>query len=827
MDELHDLFQERLARLERGEPLEACLAGLPEEEASLLKMAAQLSAVNYPEQASDSVLAQRAKLLRAAKENNAMLIKPRWVLPAALSGAAAFAFICVIAVAALAGYTWLKRSPATPRQVAIVTPSQNGGPTQIVPIANPQSSALANVRGDVRVQGDDGSWQAVKNGQTVTAGKRIRTGPLSSGTLVFYDGSQARLGPNTELWIDSLNAQTGGPRIIQLTQWAGDTKHDVAASTDPASVYEVRTPSGTGTAKGTSFQVLVTALFVRFNVDEGQVAVVNLNVVVIVIAGQSSTIPSGQPPSDPVFRVSGEGEVLQIGQTWNIGGQTFLTDDNTVIVGNPQVGDWVAVEGRLLPDGARIADRITLLHRALENKFAFTGIVDSIGADSWTISGRTVRVDEISVIEDGIEAGDTVEVRGGIAQDGTFWASEIRLVDETEQPFEFVGVIDEIAGSDWTISGISIKVDGDTEIGEGLEAGDVVKVKGHIQADGTWLAESITLADEDELKFEITGPVESMDPWVVAGVEFETDEATEIDEGIAVGDRVKVVGRILEDGRWVAGEIKLIEEDQSLRFEFVGKVASIEPWVIGGVAVATDENTEITEGIEVGDIVRVEGTIRPDGTLLAEEIELLDAGLGCLDITAIVIQVGAGRVVLLNGQTINLDESVQIDGDIQPAAIVLIHLCVAEDGTIVIISITVIFQLDVLPTATPGDDGEKVTICHRPPGNPNAAHTIIVGASALKEHLAHGDTLGPCDQQQNNNNDNNNGGGNGGNDNHNDNSDDDDDDDDDKGGSQSNNLVVICHVHQGESGQRDTITVEWSAWNNEHSRHGDTLGSCP
>ena len=39
---------------------------------------------------------------------------------------------------------------------------------------------------------------------------------------------------------------------------------------------------------------------------------------------------------------------------------------------------------------------------------------------------------------------------------------------------------------------------------------------------------------------------------------------------------------------------------------------------------------------------------------------------------------------------------------------------------------------------------EKVVICHIPPGNPNNAHTITVGASAVAAHLAHGDTLGPC-----------------------------------------------------------------------------------
>jgi hypothetical protein len=39
---------------------------------------------------------------------------------------------------------------------------------------------------------------------------------------------------------------------------------------------------------------------------------------------------------------------------------------------------------------------------------------------------------------------------------------------------------------------------------------------------------------------------------------------------------------------------------------------------------------------------------------------------------------------------------------------------------------------------------EKVTICHIPPGNPDNAHTIVVGAPAVPAHLAHGDSLGEC-----------------------------------------------------------------------------------
>lgn len=43
-----------------------------------------------------------------------------------------------------------------------------------------------------------------------------------------------------------------------------------------------------------------------------------------------------------------------------------------------------------------------------------------------------------------------------------------------------------------------------------------------------------------------------------------------------------------------------------------------------------------------------------------------------------------------------------------------------------------------------GGPADKVVICHIPPGNPANAHTIVVGAPAVKAHLAHGDHLGEC-----------------------------------------------------------------------------------
>jgi len=54
-----------------------------------------------------------------------------------------------------------------------------------------------------------------------------------------------------------------------------------------------------------------------------------------------------------------------------------------------------------------------------------------------------------------------------------------------------------------------------------------------------------------------------------------------------------------------------------------------------------------------------------------------------------------------------------------------------------------------------GDDdngngnGETVTICHIPPGNPNNPQTITVSVNALQAHLNHGDALGECEIEDN------------------------------------------------------------------------------
>ena len=131
---------------------------------------------------------------------------------------------------------------------------------------------------------------------------------------------------------------------------------------------------------------------------------------------------SGHAPEPPVIHTSGEGKVERISDTsWRIAGRTFRIDQNTIILGHPQVGDWVAFDARVLKDGTSIADRIVLLERAPENPFTFRGPVQAITETQWTIVGRLVQVDKLTEIDPNLQIGDLVEVSGTIAQDGKLW----------------------------------------------------------------------------------------------------------------------------------------------------------------------------------------------------------------------------------------------------------------------------------------------------------------------------------------------------------------------------------------------------------------------
>jgi hypothetical protein len=725
-------LQTQLARLEAGEPVEAVLADLPEVEAGLVRLAANLRALPQTERAAAIVAAQRQKLVRAAQETKpqppaARTPRTSWVWPMALAGGLAALSVGAFAVVALAAGVWLwqsravaHQSPSTSTAIASTTSGAptSGAPTTVaVQPTAPHNAMLTEARGLVELQTSNGQWNQMAAGQTIRAGQRLRTRDLSSATLTFYDGSQARLGPNSEMSVDALDAQKSGTRVIALTLWGGESDHVVTHSDNPASRYEVHTASGTGSARGTRFGVSLSVSpnsLARFDVAEGVVAVAGQNTTVDVVAGQSSTVAAGQAPQEPVFRIEGEGAVTQTGAVWSIAGYPFSTNASTIILGDPQPGDWVSFEGRLLADGTRFADRIILLHRRIENGFAFTGAVEVISATQWTIAGRVVRVDALTHIDDGIVVGDVAEARGFVAADGTLWALTIQKA--AANAFRFAGVVETIGANAWVVSGISITVNLSTTVEPGIVAGDRVVVIGQVLPDGTWLATSIKRVSLDT--FDFVGVVISTDPWVVSGKAIATDAHTEIDEGIKVGNRVRVRGHVLADGTWLADSIEQVDEGQRHHVEFTARVKSINPWVVGALTVTVDEHTQIIGHVQVGDLVTVSGNLLPDGTVVANKITLVKNEQSCFSLFTVIKSADAGKLVLFDDQTISLDQTIEVKGDLKPGAVILVRVCVTEGGDLKVMSIIVVGHVDHLPVVIikPGDDGKNPKDCKEGPG---------------------------------------------------------------------------------------------------------------
>lgn len=113
------------------------------------------------------------------------------------------------------------------------------------------------------------------------------------------------------------------------------------------------------------------------------------------------------------------------------------------------------------------------------------------------------------------------------------------------------------------------------------------------------------------------------------------------------------------------------------------------------------------------------------------------------------------------------------------------------------------------PDDTDGEsEGEKALVCHAPPGNPDNAVTIEVGASSVPAHLAHGDTEGACEGDEPAGEEDPEGEG-----------------EDGEGTGDGEAKVLVCHVPAGNPENAHTIEVGESAVP-AHLAHGDTEGEC-
>lgn len=414
-----DLLDEKLRALENGEPLESVLSdfnGNHHEVASLVKLAAAIRAMAHPDLSVEQARIGKLKILNSPRSNLAERNrKPKRANPTsrffprpAIYAGLALLLVLILTTAIAAGFWFFTQESARAATLTEVS--------GIIEVSDPQAPE---------------DWHLASNGFRLEAGTRIRSGENSSATLAFFDGSRITLQPDTYLALTEVGGGVGGRLQVKVLQFSGETAHDVNPLRGSGSSYVVLTPSGQAIVHGTKFEVQVDQFGDSlFKVDTGKVLVQSDGNTAYVESGQGLLARPGGELSSPTYLFVIQGELTAMeGDHWVAAGVGFSVTAETNIMGDPEIGDLVLVEGRILEGNQWVADTVQPALTG-DQAGAFTGVVESIDGSTWTVGGIQFQVDSETQIDAGIEPGMTVRVAFRILDDGSWLAVRIDSLEE-------------------------------------------------------------------------------------------------------------------------------------------------------------------------------------------------------------------------------------------------------------------------------------------------------------------------------------------------------------------------------------------------------------
>ncbi len=301
-----------------------------------------------------------------------------------------------------------------------------------------------------------------------------------------------------------------------------------------------------------------------------------------------TSAPTGTVTSTPM-PARGEVELRGIlsainGDTWVVNGVNVIVGPRTEIKGNPRVGGQVKVEGQLQANGSVLAREITGIglnptqSSRPERGAEIRGLIRAMNGNTWTVEGFTVIISDTTEVKGTPMVGSPVKIAGTLQADGSLLAREVKVLERegTRTPeagkVEFRGLLRAINGDTWIIDGVTVIISRRTEIKGNPAVGDVVKVEGQRQGDGTVAAREIEVVGRDatgtpvaRVEIEFTGTLQAMDGgrFVVNGITVVLGPNAEVKGPLAVGDQVKVHGTPQADGSVIAREIERADREDS------------------------------------------------------------------------------------------------------------------------------------------------------------------------------------------------------------------------------------------------------------------------
>lgn len=413
-----DLLEERLHQMEAQPGSAPGGEGDSKEMTSLVNLAASIRGMEHPEQSLQTTRAEKRRLMAAAQDRKRSRSRLGWSPNGGFTGQ-------WLAVPALAGAALL---------ILMAFVLATGAGIYFSGPRGAHEAVLSSGSGVIEVldQGGTGGWYTVSDGDRVSTGQRLHTGQDSQVTLTFFEGTQVSLEPNTDLMLDKVDGDWGKELQVVLIQNDGMTSHEVIPLQGNAATYNVMTPSGEASVRGTAFNVLVEETGdAVFSVDHGAVLVSNDGEEALVAAGQGLVTELGKPLAATSYLFLLNGELTDnTGKTWAVEGFSFTVRGNTSIDPTIDLGSPVLVSGRITNKNEWIADSI-VYHEAETPGGSFTGIVTGEAEGQIEISGEWLNLPEGAPE---FNLGDLVRVTFTILDDS--WNVDTLEVLESSAPSE-------------------------------------------------------------------------------------------------------------------------------------------------------------------------------------------------------------------------------------------------------------------------------------------------------------------------------------------------------------------------------------------------------
>lgn len=324
--------------------------------------------------------------------------------------------------------------------------------------------------------------------------------------------------------------------------------------------------------------------------------------------------------------------------------------------------------------------------------FHFSGVIESMGADIWIIGGKSFKLNDATILDNGLAVGVQAEVEFIILSDGSLLATSIetKAPDDIAEDFSLTGVIESISANQLVLGGKTFKIDGNTMLDNGLATGVLARVEFVEQADGSFLALEVETDASDasiikQENFTASGPIQSMDAGsvMVDGRKFIIDSSTILDSGLSPGVLVKVEFVLKPDGTMLAREVETAGVDEGENLYFAGPIQSMSPtaWVIGGKTFAVTQETELDEGLELGVNVNVEFIIRADGSFQAVHIE--DSGFEFIDL----VQAIAPDAYTIGGRIFKTNANTLIERNLKVRKLAQVNFLIQPDSSLLALKI--------------------------------------------------------------------------------------------------------------------------------------------